>query len=253
MPYREKARILFYGGRHSMTKSQLMVPFVGLLYTLSFGLLPLLRREGLSRRFLVESLCLTAAAGALVLLGGVPLHPIAFLVILYLFTMRIRILADLASGMARRGKMKGARRLFGLTRKLGPDPVGVMILELNEAACFLKEGDPERAVSILRGIIEKAPASGLGVKHLSACHFNMGIAYWRMKMIPEAGTSFEAVMDIWPASVIARRAESALTKLRQSIEGAKDSEVDHNSAAGKDSKVDQDSEVAQNTKVANGS
>ncbi len=230
-----------------MTKSQLMVPFVGLLYTLSFGLLPLLRREGLSRRFLVESLCLTAAAGALVLLGGVPLHPIAFLVILYLFTMRIRILADFASGMARRGKMEGARRLFGLARKLGPDPVGVMILELNEAACSLKEGNPERAVSILRGVIEKAPSSGLGVKHLSACHFNLGIAYWRMKMIPEAGTSFEAVMDIWPASVIARRAESALTKLRQSIEDTKDS------TAAKDLKADRDSEVAQNSKVANGS
>jgi hypothetical protein len=207
-----------------MTRSQLMVPFVGLLYTLVFGLMPMLRKEGLSRQFLAESLSLTAAAGALILVGGVPLHPIAFLAIIYLSTMRVRILADLASGMARRGNMKSARRLFGLAHRLWPDSVGTMILELNEGACCLKEGDPEGAMRILRGIIERAPASGHGVKHLSACHFNLGIAYWRMKMATEAGASFEAVMDIWPASVMARRAESALTKLRQSAEEVKNPE-----------------------------
>jgi len=220
-----------------MTKFQLMVPFVGLLYTLVFGLMPVLRKEGLSRRFLAESLALTAAASALVLLGGFPLHPIAFLVIIYLFTMRVRILADVASAMARRGNTRSARRIFGLAHKLWPDPVGTMILELNEAACSLKEGDPEGAVQVLSGIIERAPASGLGVKHLSACHFNMGIAYWRMKMNALAGASFEAVMDIWPASVMARRAEIALGKLRQSADG----------------EIAQDSTAATESKVAHGS
>jgi tetratricopeptide (TPR) repeat protein len=216
-----------------MTRSQLVVPFVGLLFTLAFGLMPMLRKEGLSRRFLVESLCLTAA-GTLAVFCGVPLHPIAFLVAIYLVTMRVRILADVASGMARRGKMKSARRLYGLAHKLSPDPVGTMILELNEGACCLKEGDFETAVRTLRGIIEKAPASGLGVKHLCACHFNLGVAYWRMKMTPEASASFEAVMDIWPASLMARRAENALEKLRQSTETAKQDDASRDPAAERD-------------------
>ena len=60
----------------------LLIGLIGLLYIVVFGVMSLLRREGLSIRFAVESVCLTAIVVILVWLTPVQIHPVLFLLLL---------------------------------------------------------------------------------------------------------------------------------------------------------------------------
>src|SRR5512136_539627 len=86
---------------------------VGLGYIVLFGGMALLRREGLSLRFAAESLVLTLLFAGLSLIGF-SLHPIIFLFILYVVTMRVRLVVELATVLARRGRFANSDRFFAL-------------------------------------------------------------------------------------------------------------------------------------------
>jgi len=191
-----------------------ILPLVGLLYALFFSLLSFLRKEGLSLRFLIEALSITAVFSLLALLARILLHPVAFLLVLYVTTMRVRLLVDLGSLLARRGKLAAAGALYSLASALGPDPAGALLLRLNQAACSLQQGRPEEAIPMLQGLLEKASVHGLGIKYRCACHYNLGLAYWRKQMLAEAARELETILELWPVSEYARRAEAALEKVR---------------------------------------
>jgi tetratricopeptide (TPR) repeat protein len=194
-------------------KGFLLVPFVGALYSLFFGLLPATRREGISGRFFLESLSLTAIASTLGVLGICSIHPVIFLLATYLITMRVRLFLDLGSALARRGRMESALSAYAFAARLWPDQQGALLVLINQAACSLRRGNPQAAIPQLEQVLVGASEARLGLKYLAACHYNLGLAYWRVEKKAQARGEFQTVMDIWPLSSYARRAEDSLVKM----------------------------------------
>jgi tetratricopeptide (TPR) repeat protein len=188
----------------------------GVLFIVLFGLLSLVRREGVSRRFFFESAVVTAVFVLLSLLGVLSVHPVVFLIVVYLITMRVRLVIDLGGALARRGRVAGAGRAFKAASMLGPDRAGALLVRLNQGACALADKRPAEAIPLFQDIMEKADAARLGAKYRAACRYNLGIALWRENRAAEAAQELEAAQDAWPASTYARRAENALKKLRES-------------------------------------
>src|SRR4030042_2617504 len=96
----------------------LMISLIGVLYIVVFGGLGIFRREGLSIRFAVELVCVTAIAVILVVLLRIQIHPVLFLIVLYLITLRVRILVDLANFFARRENNIRAESIYNLAYHL---------------------------------------------------------------------------------------------------------------------------------------
>jgi tetratricopeptide (TPR) repeat protein len=192
--------------------SVIVVLLVGLAYAVIFGGLSLLRREGLSLRFAIESTVLTAAAAGLAALSGLPIHPILFLVVLYLLTMRVRLLVDLANILAQRGHFAAARRLYELATRLWPDPSGRIIVQVNQATACLQQGALDEAVARFKDVLSQANGGYLGVKHEAAAHYNLGLACRRKGLEAQAVIEFNAVLDTWPVSEYARHAQAALKR-----------------------------------------
>jgi len=187
----------------------------GLVFTALFGGLSWLRREGLSTRFAVEFLLLTGAAALLVWRAGVSIHPVAFLLVLYLVTFRVRLLVDGANLFARRGQFGRAWSLYQLAGSLWPDQAGKLILRVNEATARLQQGALDEAISGYQQVLEEKGHGYLGVKYEAAARYNLGVAYRRKKLLPQASTEFRAVIDTWPGTVYARQAALALEQLRK--------------------------------------
>lgn len=186
----------------------------GLAYTVLFGGLSLLRREGLSAQFAIEATIITVIASGLTALSGFPTHPILFLIILYLITMRARLLVDVGNVLAQRGQLAHAGRLYTLATRLWPDKTSRLIVQVNQGAACLQQGALDEAIDILKGVLQQAGQGYLGVKHEAAAHYNLGVAYRRKKLDAQAIVEFNAVVDTWPASEYARRAEAALAQDR---------------------------------------
>ena len=184
----------------------------GLLFVVVFGALSLFRREGLSVQFAVEATAITALAAGLTAFTPLAVNPILLLIVIYLVTMRVRLLVDLGTLLARRGRFEQADRVFQLALRLRPDPSGRLIVEVNQGAACLQRNTLDQAISIFKSVLEKAGQGYLGVKYESAAHYNLGVAYRRKNMEAQAIAEFNAVLDTWPASVYARRAEMALAQ-----------------------------------------
>jgi tetratricopeptide (TPR) repeat protein len=188
---------------------------VGFFYVIVFGGLTLIRREALSAQFAIEAVLLTLAASGLSAGAGFSTHPAIFLLVLYLITMRARLLVDLANLFARRGDFQKADALYQLARQLWPDHTGRVVVEINQATAFLKRGELDVAISIFKDILQHADQGYLGVKNEAATHYNLGVAYLRKNMDTQATVEFNAVMDTWPASEFANRAAEALNKKKR--------------------------------------
>jgi tetratricopeptide (TPR) repeat protein len=192
----------------------LLLLLEGLLFVVVFGTLSLFRREGLSVQFAVEATVIAALAAGLTAFTPFAVNPILLLIVIYLATMRVRLLVDLGTRFAQRGQFERADRLYQLALRLRPDQTGRLIVEVNQGAARLQRNALDDAISILKGVLEKANLGYLGVKYESAAHYNLGVAYRRKKMDAQAIAEFNAVLDTWPASVYARRAEIALEQGR---------------------------------------
>lgn len=184
----------------------------GLLYAFVFGGLALLRREKLSVQFALEAITITILASGLAAFMGVSIHPLLFLLLLYLVTMRVRLLVDLGNFFAQRGKFERAHRIYNLALRLLPDRSGNLIVLLNLGIANLQSGAIDEAIQSFKGILEKVDQGHLGVKYEAATHYNLGVAYRRKSLEAQAVVEFNATIDTWPASEYARRAQIALSK-----------------------------------------
>ncbi len=206
-----------------------MIGLIGLLYILVFGGLSLLRREGLSVRFAVEALIVTGIALLLVVVLAIPIHPVLFVLIIYIITFRVRILVDVANTFARRGSYTRAESIYSLASRIGPDMTSRLIVELNRAIMLLQENKLDDSIASLNDILKQADTGYLGVKYESAAHFNLGVAYLRKNNHAMSTVEFNAAIDAWPASLYAHRAQQALNRQHQQKEStpAEEKSADH--------------------------
>jgi len=195
--------------------SPILLLLEGFSFVVLFGVVSLLKREGLSRRFAVEGGIFTILLSGLSALTSIQTHPVLFLVLIYLLTMRVRVLVDLGNVFARRAQFELADKLYDLAARLWPDTTNRLILEVNQGTSLLQQQKLDEAIAIFNGVLEQAGHGYLGVKYEAATYYNLGVAYLRKNKDASASIAFNAVIDTWPASMYAHRAEVALEKHRR--------------------------------------
>jgi tetratricopeptide (TPR) repeat protein len=188
----------------------LLIILIGLLYILGFGALSFMRRQGLSARFAIEGLIITATS-AILILASVPLSPIFFIIILYLVTMRVRLLVDLGNWLTSQGQIERALHIYRFAMRLGPDQSGRQIVLINHGVALLRKQDPEEAYLTLEAALidERIRA---GAKYLAAGYYNLGLACLRTSRDAEATRRFNEAIDTLPTSIYAHGAKQALNK-----------------------------------------
>jgi tetratricopeptide (TPR) repeat protein len=191
----------------------LVILLVGVLYILGFGALSFMRREGLSTRFAIEGVILTAICAALVY-AGAPIHPVLFFAIVYLITTRVRLLVDLGNTFTSRQRYDQALALFRLALQLWPDVTSRQIVLINRGVTQLRMQDPEAAYHTLEKALACEPLRP-GAKYLAAGYYNLGLACRRTGREAEAIRRFNEAIDTLPNSIYAHGARQALKK-RQS-------------------------------------
>jgi tetratricopeptide (TPR) repeat protein len=200
--------------------SMLLTPLVGLLYILIFGGLSLLRREGLSNQFALEGLAITAAAALFSLAVGMPLNPILFLAIIYLVTMRVRLLVDVGNFLAGRGRRETALSIYEWALSLWPNRASRAVVLINRGVVELQQGRLEAAIASLEEALGAGEHGRLGLKYEAACRYNLGLAYGRSGRESEASREFNEVVSLFPTSIYARQAERALKERPWRREGS---------------------------------
>jgi tetratricopeptide (TPR) repeat protein len=191
-----------------------MIGLIGLLYIVVFGGMSLLRREGLSVRFAVEAVILTALAVILVVLTPIQIHPTVFLLLLYIITLRVRLVVDLANFFARRGRYTQADKIYDFAYHIWPDQTSKLIVMVNQATLLLQENKLDESIILFKDVLDQKNQGSLGVKYEAAAHFNLGVAYLRSKNNSLASVEFNATIDTWPVSLYAQRAQQTLERLR---------------------------------------
>jgi tetratricopeptide (TPR) repeat protein len=192
-----------------------LLVLLGLLFILMFGGLGTLRREGLPLRLAVEGVTITLAVAGLVALTGFPLSPVLFLFVLYVLTMRVRLLVDVGNMLARRGNHERAASAYRLALRLWPDETGRLVVQLNQGVLDIHRGRLDEAIAAFRQILSQAGSGYLGLKQECGCHYNLGVAYQKKGLDAEAALEFNAVLETWPASEYARYASIALERRRK--------------------------------------
>jgi len=190
----------------------LLLLLVGFCYVLVFGGLSWLRREGLSLRFAVEAVVITLIVAGLAAFTPFQMNGVVLILLLYVITMRVRLLVDLANYLARRGQRARAASVYELASRLWPDATGRLILEINRGVLSLQEGNLDQAIGMLQGVLAQAQSGFLGAKHECATHYNLAVAYERKGMDAQAVLEFNAALDTWPGSEYGRRAAAALQR-----------------------------------------
>jgi tetratricopeptide (TPR) repeat protein len=186
----------------------LLILLIGLLYILSFGALSLLRRQGLSFRFAAEGVVITVA-GALLTYFSLPLPPLLVLIVLYLITMRVRLLVDLGNWFTSRRQYRQALAVYRVAARLWPDLAGRQIVLINRGVAELGMREPEIAYRTLTEALADEEVR-LGAKYLSAGYYNLGLACRRTGREQEAVRRFNEAIDALPHSLYAYAAQQAL-------------------------------------------
>jgi tetratricopeptide (TPR) repeat protein len=184
---------------------------LALLFAVFFGGLSLLRREGLPNRFAYEVLALTGASTLLFYALGTPLNPIIFLVLLYLVTMRSRLLVDVGNMLAGGGHAALAERAYRLAQSLWPDDTGRCLAEMNLGVLRLRQKRLDEAAALLEGVLAQHQAH-ISDRHEAACRYNLGVAYQKAGQELKAVHEFNKVIDLLPGSLYARGAQAALKR-----------------------------------------
>lgn len=196
----------------------LLTLLVGLLYILGFDILSFIRRQGISARFTIEGLLITAIFAAIVYVS--PVNLLIFLIILYLITMRVRILVDLASWLTSRKRYGQALNTYSFALRLGLDNATRIITLINRGVTQLKMGEPEAAFNSLEEAMSDQTIQ-LGAKYQSAGFYNLGLACRRTGREARAIRHFNEAIDTLPTSIYAHGARQALK------EGKPDKENSH--------------------------
>lgn len=193
----------------------LLVALTGLLFVLFFGGLSVLRREGISLRFTFEAIMLTGILTAIVASTGMDLNPVFAVILLYLITMRVRLLIDLGNFLARRRNHAAAEQVYALAQRLWPDESGRLLLQLNQGVLALHCNRLDEAVTTFHRVLEASEGGYLGIKSQAAGHYNLGVAYQRQGQDAQAALEFNRVLDTWPVTEYARYARIALNRRKQ--------------------------------------
>jgi len=193
----------------------LLIAIVGLCYIVVFGGMSILRREGLSSQFALEVLGMTALVEAGAFLSGSSANPVLFLVLIYLVSMRARLLVDLANVLSARGRQRDAISLLQLALSLLPDRTTRLMVLTNMGIVQLRRQDPQGAQALLESVLEAGEGGGLGLKYEAACRYNLGLALQRQGREAEAVRQFNEAIDVFPSSIFGRAAEQALEQRRR--------------------------------------
>ncbi|MBN1148685.1 MAG: tetratricopeptide repeat protein [Anaerolineales bacterium] len=205
---------------------------IGIFYTIIFGLLSLLRREGLSTQFAIEVLVLTVLVEGISLALGVTVDPLPFLIFIYLVSMRGRLLVDLANFLSSRGRQRDAIRLLELALQLFPDHSTRLVILVNMGIVQLRRESLESARALFEEVLRDNDArGGLGIKYEAACRYNLGLALMQLGKEAEAVRQFNEVMVIFPNSIFSRAAEAKLEKRRRGRRTEPDSPADERDQA----------------------
>lgn len=195
--------------------SLLMIATIGVLYIVIFGGLALIRREGLSTQFALESLAITAIAVLFSYVTNINFHPIFYLIFIYLITMRVRLLVDLANFLSNRGRQRDAMNVMQFALRLYPDRSSEMVVLVNMGTVQLRRKNPESAADLFEIVLEKFEQGGLGIKYEAACRYNYGVALQQLGKEAQAVAQFNEVTIIYPNSIYSKAAEIALKKRRK--------------------------------------
>jgi len=193
----------------------LLIATIGLCYIIVFGGLSIIRREGLSTQFAYEVLGITAMVVAGALLTGIPVNPILFLAVIYLLSMRARLMVDVANLLSARGRQRDAISVLQWALRLYPDRSARLIILVNMGIVQLRRQSPESAQSLFELVLEEAEGGSLGIKYEAACRYNFGLALKRQGKEAEAVRQFNETIGVFPSSVYSRAAEQALEQRRR--------------------------------------
>ena len=192
-----------------------LILIIGIFYTLIFGALSVLRREGLSMQFAVETSTITALVVGISWLTRTVVQPLPFLIFIYLITMRGRLLVDLASLLSSRGRQRDAINLLQWAMRLLPDRATRLVIQVNMGIVQLRRENPDSAQQLFEAVLaEMEQGAGLGIKYEAACRYNLGQALMQQKKEVEAVRQFNETTIIYPNSIYARSAERILEKRR---------------------------------------
>lgn len=193
----------------------MLILIIGIFYTLIFGALSVLRREGLSLQFAVETSIITALVEAISWITRTVVEPLPFLIFIYLLTMRGRLLVDLASFLSSRGRQRDAITLLQWALRLLPDRSTRMVIQVNMGIVQLRRQNPDSAQELFEEVLKSMEqGGGLGIKYEAACRYNLGQALMQQKKEVEAVRQFNETTIIYPNSIYAKAAESILEKRR---------------------------------------
>jgi len=195
----------------------LLLLSVACLYILVFGGLSFLRREGPSVQFALEVIVVTVLVLGLRLLGIVRIGPFLFLILLYLITMRSRLVVDAANLLAERGKYKAAFSLYRLGLAWWPDAASRLIVLTNRGTAELFGGQVETAIQTLEAVLAVENRPRLGLKYEAACRYNLGQAYAKKGDRAKAVQQLNEVIDLIPGSRYAQAARITLTRWKESV------------------------------------
>jgi tetratricopeptide (TPR) repeat protein len=134
---------------------------------------------------------------------------LVFVIVLYLVTMRARLLVDLGNWFTARGQYARALALYRLALRLWPDAVGRQIVLINRGVTQLRMQEPEDAYRTLGEALAEETVRP-GAKYLAAGYYNLGLACRRTGREAEAIRRFNEAIDALPHSVYARAAQRAL-------------------------------------------
>jgi tetratricopeptide (TPR) repeat protein len=202
--------------RGKALNAHLLTILVGLFYILIIGVIAMLRREGLSAQLALEALAFVAVFVLIGWLTGVTIDPIILFVLLYLITMRARLLTDLANLAFRRWGYGAAQPWYRLALNLFPDRTARYVVLVNWGIARMESGNVEEAINTFESILASADeGGGLGDKYEAACRYNLGVAYRRAERNTQAVLQFNRVTELFPASVYGQAAERALKRGRE--------------------------------------
>lgn len=183
-----------------------------LLFGLCFGALSWLRGEGLPKRLVLEVMVVTATLLGLSLALGRPIHPILFLVIVYLVTMRCRLLVDLANWLTRRGKHETALKVLAVAGRVAGDEASRSLVRLNTGVVWIRQRRFDEAVGQLSDLLATLRRVPCGPNNEAACRYNLAVANLKAGRQREAMDLFQSVVDLRPNSLFARASGAALER-----------------------------------------
>lgn len=185
-----------------------IIMLVGLCYVVFFWVFSLLRREVPSAQVSYEGLTVTGLAVIAVHFSNIAVQPVYFLALLYLVTMRTRLLVELGNRFSKSKHHRPAQALYRTALKLYPDRLSRLIVLINQSASHLEQAEFATAVEILEAIKPQV-LEQLGPKYRAACCYNLGSAYRRSGRHQEALRLFNEIIIVYPFSIYARLSEKS--------------------------------------------